>query len=433
MNIDGAEIIAIFVRELRCDPRVEGDNFYFDIPATLFDAPVASTYALSQEELSNLESEIEELQVVDGSSVATDTSFELFIQQADPRAMGPLRAGELPHAIEDVHHGLTYEIARPSLAFSIAIIQEAHISETFSSSRFRINRMLRLSQDSVGDSTEAASLIKRFDEAIPFSVLRITSTKKRPVKNWRRFADAFLFHLGYNLDAALIPRVWQGVPARPARVRRVGRAGLSELDVPRRSYLTDLVHHYQLGISSQSPMLQYISFYHVAEHWFESIYQDDLVEEIQRKLTAPSFSFRRKKDIQDLIKRINRAVQLRNEELVINEQIALRLTLAKYVDLSQLVKELNDFSSSSINYYSLTKVPFSEGDTVQLNASDPSGIYAALSRRIYKTRNAIVHSKDGARGRFVPYTDDHALTPEIPLMRLIAEQVIVGTSEDQAF
>ena len=135
---------------------------------------------------------------------------------------------------------------------------------------------------------------------------------------------------------------------------------MAGLDVPRRMYVKDLVHHYQLGISSESPMLQYLSFYHVAEHWFESIYQDDLVDQIQGRLTGPSFSFRRKKDIQDLIKHVNRAIQLRNEELIINEEVALRLTLAKYVDLTQLVADLALYDKDALDYLSCTKVPFSD-------------------------------------------------------------------------
>lgn len=422
MDVTEQQILDALAREMRCEPVRNDDVHEFEFVVS------GRKLSISQEELTHLQEQVARLQIVDSNSVANDTTYEMLVQSGDPRSI-PFRLmfGEGNLVVTDEQQGLTYEICRPSSAFAIASLREGHAQELASRMRV-INRLIspvRL-REIQRDSVRALDVLL----GMPYYSLKLTSVKPRPLKSWRKYADAFVFHIGYNLDAALVPRPWQGTPARPTRVRRVGRLDLAELDVPRRIYATDLVHHYQLGISSPSPMLQYISFYHVAEHWLESVYQDDLVEEIQKKLTAPSFSFRRKKDIRDLIKRVSNAVQLRNDELVINEQVALRLTFEKYLDLTDLMTELDEISKYSTQYFASTRVPFSDGDTVPFYSSDASAIFAALSRRIYKTRNAIVHSKDGSRGRFVPYADDSALLPEIPLMRLIAEQIIVATSDD---
>jgi ATP-dependent helicase/DNAse subunit B len=175
-------------------------------------------------------------------------------------------------------------------------------------------------------------------------------------------------------------------------------------------------------------MLQYISYYHVAEHWFENIYQDDLVEQIQLAITSPEFSYKRKKDVRQLIRKISKAVQLRNDELVIDERVALRLTLSRYVDISQLISELRNFDAGLLDYYANHVVGFCNADKVVFDQNDISNIFISLANRIYKTRNALVHSKEGSKGKFVPFSDDQELIPEVPLVRFIAEQIITASS-----
>jgi hypothetical protein len=280
--------------------------------------------------------------------------------------------------------------------------------------------------------------MRRSEEKFPvFEVIRsalrarslaIDSETVRPRSAWKQFADAFFFHVGYNLDIALIPDRNLSELLRPARISSMRRSEQADLDAPHRQYVPDLVYHYQLGLSAESPMLEYISYYHVAEHWFENIYQDDLVEQIQLAITSPSFSYKRKKDLRDLIRKISKAVQLRDEQLIINEKVALRLTLEKYIDTEQLLADLNAFDPTLPAWYSGHVVDFCDGDKVPFDGSDTPKIIASLSTRIYKTRNALVHSKEGSKAKFTPFTDDNALIPEIPLVRFVAEQIIIATS-----
>jgi hypothetical protein len=108
--------------------------------------------------------------------------------------------------------------------------------------------------------------------------------------------------------------------------------------------------------------------------------------------------------------------------------VALRLTLTRYVEIGQLASDLEAFDDTLLDYYSEQAVSFCGGDTVSFRSSEPSDVLKALSSRIYKTRNALVHSKEGSKGRFIPFTNDRDLLPEIALIRFIAEQIIMATS-----
>jgi len=181
-------------------------------------------------------------------------------------------------------------------------------------------------------------------------------------------------------------------------------------------------------VGAENAFLQYISYYHVAEHFFESIFWDDIVLRVKDRLTQPGFSYKRKKDLVSFIKYIVKAIDVRDESLTFSEQTALRLTLEKYIDLKRLKAEIDEYDDSLVGHYSSAIVSFSEGNTVDLQGPGQGPVFSALASRIYKTRCAMVHSKDGEKARYMPFKDDHLLVKEIPLMRFIAEQIIIGTS-----
>jgi hypothetical protein len=42
-----------------------------------------------------------------------------------------------------------------------------------------------------------------------------------------------------------------------------------------------------LAVGADNPFLQYISYYHVAEHFFEAVFWDDMILRVRDKLTQP--------------------------------------------------------------------------------------------------------------------------------------------------
>jgi hypothetical protein len=260
--------------------------------------------------------------------------------------------------------------------------------------------------------------------------LKIHSPSPHPQSFWQPRVTALLFHYGYNRDQAIMPDSNLERLVQPSRIRGVRRSALDELDAPQRFYIADLVHHYRLGVSAESPMLEYLSYYHIAEHWFENVYHDDLVKRVQDLLTDPGFSYRRKNDVRSLIKNVTKAVQVRDEELIMSsEQSALQLTLERHVNTNDLRNDINNYDSELVAYYAKNRVRFADADMVDFSQNDETKIVKSLTRRVYKTRNALVHSKEGGKERFTPFIDDNELYMEIPLMRFIAERIIIATSD----
>lgn len=53
-----------------------------------------------------------------------------------------------------------------------------------------------------------------------------------------------------------------------------------------------------------------------------------------------------------------------------------------------------------------------------------------MAKRIYFTRNSLVHSKSGKnQERYKPYKDESELKKEIPLVKAIAELIIINSSK----
>ena len=181
--------------------------------------------------------------------------------------------------------------------------------------------------------------------------------------------------------------------------------------------------------ATDSPTVQFLSHYHVLEHFFESVFNDDLIEQIKSSITQPGFSYKRKKDISQLIQTIKRSLQIRSETITFSEIDALKLSLAKFVNIGELVTRLVEYEPSLVDYYANTEVSFSKGAAVALEGADNEQVIRDLARRIYATTNSLVHSKDGDKARYTPFKDERALVMEVPLMRFISELVILAVSD----
>lgn len=421
-NVTPTKIATLIGQALRCTPSLEGDSYTFE---PRFDG--IRMLPVSSSDLDEIALRVNQLQPLGATAAVTENSYEVVVS-IDTRL--PLRAFFGPNGdqieVADQQSDLSYRLGSPSPQFAIFIIMG--MAEKVGPRWIR-NVGLHPSGRLRAAPQEPRDVMTAFQSALRFRTLHLTSSKKRSEAFWKPHADSFFFHLGYNLDLPVMPMPDLSELVERSRIAGMRRSGINDLDPPRRQYVTDLVHHYQLGISAESAMLKYLSYYHVAEHWFENVYQDDLAGKVQQLVTSPEFSYRRKQDIKRLIKEVSKAIQVRDDDLVINELTALRLTLERYVDLVRLRDELTRFDSELVALYATRVVGFSSGDTFDLSRPDAPDTVAALSRRIYKTRNALVHSKEGAKGRFIPFANDADLMNEVPLMRFVAEQILIATSK----
>ncbi|MGW0833409.1 hypothetical protein [Streptomyces prunicolor] len=327
---------------------------------------------------------------------------------------------------------VNFKIGRPSREFAAYLLCTVAQDPTFLKSRR--NRMMaqRIAMKFDGHDVpnlltdrrpvEPESLFDIIAEGLRATTLHVTATKPR--SDFEVLANSFLFHAAYNMDAAA--RIGLDPTFRPQAIQRVRRTQAHHLDAPRQTYDTDLVHHYLMGVAAEIPLLEYLAYYHIAEHFFEKVFNEDLIHQVRTGVTDPSFSARRNKDIQSIIRIVTRVQRQVKDEGGVNEQRALQLVLDRFVSVPRLVADLDAYDASLVGYYETNDVPFAGASKVSIRGNDEEATRGAIAKRIYKVRNALVHAKEGELPKYAPFAHDEELAREIPLMRLTAEQIVIA-------
>lgn len=386
-------------------------------------------FRVSQEAIRSLRDAISAKELADETALFSDLSFEIIVNEESPFPGRRIRGEQI--RVSDAESGFTYEVSSASDEYLVWLIVTAvrkrqlrDLGFGMLPTRFRVERLLAAGQD--GELT-VLDLLRALSPRIV--TVKLFSASRQTPRRFQTAIYSFLFHLAYNLDVALVPQRFFEELSRRGRISRIRRSTTGDLDPPRRSYNEDLVNHYILATSTDSPSVQFLSYYHILEHFFESVFNDDLIEQIKTTITQPSFSYKRKKDVAQLISTIKKSLQIRAEAISFSEIDALRLSLIKFVEIDQLVARIDEYDNSLVEYYGSTEVSFSKGSAVSLRSADRDRVVRDLAKRIYATRNALVHSKDGDKARYIPFKDERPLMMEIPLMRFIAEMVVLAVSE----
>jgi len=388
-----------------------------------------TVFLLPKPQLQNAIDELSKCQEEEETAVFSPRSYEVLVAEAAPRqrVLSPFRLREEQIEKTDPETGIQYTLGRPTDQYFIfALMRLSNFVPLGILFRAPLSYRLRRLVEQAEPAPDALAAAKAATGT--FRSLRLDAAQDTSLQTFVDLANAFLFQLSYNLDVSVVPVRSFEEFGRATRLGRLRRARVEDIDPPRRTYIPDLVYYYQMAVASDSPLLQYLSYYHIAEYFFESVFQDELIEKVRTKLTQPDFSYRRKKDIKALIADIARTLRLQGETMTFNEQEALRLTLAKFVPMAELSRRVTEYDPDLVRYYRDTKVPFSNGDAFDLNDQDPVRAVHLLASRIYKTRNAIVHSKEGERVRYVPFRHDRLLAREVPLLRFTSEIIVTETS-----
>lgn len=284
---DLAGLIAV---ALRGEVRSDETNFYFKAPATQH---IELSYSLThlQAVLDSLKNTMHQNEL----SLYNDNSFE--IPAREESAFPYRRIIDDAIRVEDKENLLNYEISAASdvyLAWLIIAAPNAKGLRDIGLAVFTSSpRLERFRQCNALEPVNVFDLIRACSPRLV--TIKITSPNKHPIKRYQTATYSFLFHLAYNFDVAYIPHRFFEELSRRGRIIRMRRSATEDLDPPRRTYNEDLIHHYILAISTDSPAVQFLSHYHILEHFFESIFNDDLIDQIKTKMTQPSFSYKRKK------------------------------------------------------------------------------------------------------------------------------------------
>lgn len=423
-SLSRQEVIGLIADFIRGEAREEEDKYIVTVTRREISVDLYASFS----ELDLLSSQLSGLEINDETALYNDFEYEVPVREESISSIRRIREGKIE--VNNEESGLKYEFSSATSHYLVWLLNEIKNNLSYRDFRslnysYRLDRYLE-EEDQVKSLIEFVRL-----SFFRISTLKITSNKKQNASQYSKLTHAFLFHIGYNLDVALVPQRLLEEMTRRGRITRMRRSRAEEIDPPRRVYNENLVQHYLLAVSTENPVIEYLSYYHILEHFYESVFNDDLLETIKNKITDPGFSYKRKKDIDQLVNTIKRSLQIRSETITFSESEALRLCLLKYTSLQELKSKLAEYDETLLSYYKTTKVDFSDGIEVDLQSNDREVILAKLAKRIYAIRNALVHSKDGDKSKYTPFEDDRVLVKEVPLMRFIAEMVVLAESTVQ--
>lgn len=284
------------------------------------------------------------------------------------------------------------------------------------------------------DEISLFDLLKRVVR-ISFS-LKISIIDNTPVDIFIKHANAFLFNLAYNTGCVfkLVGDISNlSIDRGYITHRRLLRA--DEMEPPKLFYNFELIEQYNLALSSNDAFIKFIAYYHIMEHFFDDVYSGSLISGVKEIMTNPGFSTKKPKEISKVIDFVQKKTKLTKDAFQGTELEALELTIKTFIQLDVLYTALHEYDPSLINYYKMQEVSFSKGDTFDLSDYANEKLPKKIAARIYKTRNSLVHNKSNTtrvkeRGLYHPFTDDKELNMEIPLMRIIAETIIVRTAAE---
>lgn len=360
-------------------------------------------------------------------TVSNNNSYEVIIYQTNKmvRRLLPYKFEErvISTNIKDSMNNIEYKFQEISDLMVWNIIKEIDLESLKRSFMIFPPRLPR-------DEGENLFNLLRVCFRNPYSL--IVSYKKDIDKNkLNDYINSFLFNFCYNYGYSF--RIMNSLDELlNIRYRNKNSFYKSEeLDAPRLLYKQDLTEQYHMAVSSEDPFVQFIGFYHIMEYFYEEIYKEGVVNDVKEILLDPGFSTKRKKDIMKLVDLINKK---RTESTVGSELEALELTLKKYIDIEKISEKLNEIDEDIIEYYKNNTVNFSNGDAIDL-IGDKKHIFKKLANRVYKTRNSLVHSKSNEvrlneRGIYKPFKDSKALLKEIPLLKVISEEIIIKSASE---
>ena len=196
---------------------------------------------------------------------------------------------------------------------------------------------------------------------------------------------------------------------------------------PLRQYLADIVDYYKLALSSDEPYIKYISFYHIMEYFYDEVFKKKMVSDLRDKITSPDFTYKNDDKVYEIAKFVNNRMRMDSKSGLGDEAESLKFVLMEYVPIEELRARIATIESTAETYYQTSKVGFCNAPSIAW--SDGQGVYTQLCKRIYTTRNSLIHSKSGRKHElYHPYKDEPILRKEIPLVKAVAELIIINSS-----
>ena len=379
---------------------------------TVFDSELLEIY----NEVSNSTSENMELFTKNIYEIAIDLEYPIMRRQV------------FPISSADTSNEISYELGYPSLKYCIyLLIKITDAMNDRGERRLPLRLCRQVDYTRFLEQDETVSWQNILPHLLGEISLKITCANKSSLSEFRLRKTSFEFDFMYRSGIALV-EFSDIVDMFHIDNMERGRYDLSQIDTPPlRNYSVDVVDYYRLALASNDSYIKYISFYHVMEYFFDEVFKKKLVSDLQSKITHPDFSYKNEEKIYEIAQFVKNRFQINSEAGQGNELESLKYVLGEYIIIDEVKNRIENISPGSVQYYQTTKVQFCSAPTIPW--SDMNGVYTHIAKRIYFTRNSLVHSKSGKnQSRYRPYKDDIYLQREIPLVKAIAELIIINSS-----
>ena len=362
--------------------------------------------------------------------------YECFVS-IDGKGLGNISARDYkPKIIEDSE--VVYTVGRSSLSYSLfclmkylnrkmlspSLSYKGDSSYVWQMRRYRTIRRISSSGELyVQYSRDWKEVITNL---LGINSLSIDFGRRSTFSQARDRANSFEFKFMYCNNIA-IRRVTDTDEFLYRRLLRNEIAHERKLDCPpTKKYDKEAVNYYCLALSSDDPYVQYLSFYHVLERFFDRAYKHGITQKLRDMLTEISFSLS-EDSLFSIVKMIEKESGNKLQAGYGNEKNELVYLLIDNIDVASLSSELDGSRESWKDYYMSTGVAF-EPDAPKIDW-ESSSVIQDIANRVYKVRNAVIHSKQRADRVYRPFLHEAALAKEIPLIRCLAERVIDGTGD----
>jgi len=331
--------------------------------------------------------------------------------------------------LNDKENNIVYEISPVSNEYFILILKNiVSIIENF-----KPNTAYRLTYPYYITKTNRNKYLEKFglltNLRVLFNSIKIRTGNIKDLTKKKKLANSFCFKLSTSIDQSFI--LSKNLSKIYAKYLGSFSADYDIL-VPKKMFNEDLIYYYQMGLSSQLPVLQYLFYYLVIEYYFEKTFSEEWIKHFKDRINDPNFKRNEDNNIKILMEEIYSKFNYRPKS--IDEQKALELILEKFVDIEKLKENIEIFDKSYFEYLKNNMPSFALKNPKIKNEClidfCKSNVFARLAKRIYLIRNSIVHSKESFENKFKPFEDEEELSEEIPLIRLIAEDVILNSGED---
>ncbi|MDO4277348.1 MAG: hypothetical protein Q4C69_00850 [Lachnoclostridium edouardi] len=343
-----------------------------------------------------------------------------------------IRNQEFPVISEDIANSIQYELGVPTIEYCIYLLIQ--IKDTMNQQQGRNSRVLpmRLRRPfdryvSTNDNISLATLLPKMIGELSLKIKNMNSYAK-DLSSFRNYKTSFVFEFMYKSGIALI-EFTDIIDMFHMNNSIRGKLDVTQIGTPPlRKYTNDVVDYYKQALASNDPYIKFISFYHVMEYFFDEVFKRKLVTDLKDKITHPDFSYKNEDKIYDIALFVKNRLRMNDETGQGNELESLKYVLSEYISIDDLKVRIDAIDLNALQYYKNNKVLFCNAPVI--NWSDTQGVFNQLARRIYFTRNSLVHSKSGKnKERYRPYQDEKQLQLEIPLVKAVAELIIINSSE----